>query len=157
MIGKIKQNQPMCRIMSKLLIALVLLIFVSAAQAQYKCVVNGKTVYADEPCAANAKSVGELQDHVTEDQQNQRLRLSIKERRERNQIEVREEAEFRARQRAQTAEDAAESRRKIIEMDIRRQRCDAVLRQRVFVQDERELRRWTEERDKECKKPYDGT
>lgn len=75
-------------------------IWPAVAQAQYKCVVGGKTVYADAPCAPNAKHVGALEDRLTDDQQIQRLEQSIKERRERNRIDGRQNAEFDAQQRA---------------------------------------------------------
>lgn len=58
------------------------------AQAQYKCLENGKTVYADQPCSRNAQSVRQLQDNLTAEQQIERLELSIKQRQERNSLEA---------------------------------------------------------------------
>lgn len=51
----------------------------SPALAQYKCTINGKVVYADAPCARDAKPVGALQDSVSKDQEIQRLRQSLSE------------------------------------------------------------------------------
>lgn len=84
----------------RVLFALIFSLLATAAQAQYKCVTNGVTAYSDVPCSAKAKYVGALEDQTTESQQEQRLRQSIKERRERNRIETAQEAEFQAGQRA---------------------------------------------------------
>lgn len=84
----------------RILFALIFGFVATAAQAQYKCVTNGVAAYSDVPCSAKAKYVGALEDHTTEAQQVQRLRQSIKERGERNRIEMVQDAEFRATQRA---------------------------------------------------------
>lgn len=81
----------------KTLIAVLLIALSWPASAQYKCTINGKSVYSDEPCAHNAQYVARPHDRVTTDQQVQRLQQSIKERRQRNQIERREAVEFAER------------------------------------------------------------
>ena len=67
------------------LVALLLSVEVSA-QA-YKCVVNGKSVYSDVPCAIDARNVGAMQDRVTVDQQIDRARANSKEKHQLNNIE----------------------------------------------------------------------
>lgn len=49
----------------RLVVVFAALLFSTAAQAQYKCTVNGKTAYSDVPCAANARYVGALEDNVS--------------------------------------------------------------------------------------------
>lgn len=56
--------------------------------AQYKCVINGKTVYADAPCAADAKHVGALEDRVSRESQLDRERINNKESRHLGSIET---------------------------------------------------------------------
>ena len=100
-------------VMFLLTLALALALFPMAAQAQYKCTINGKTVYADAPCARDARPVGELQDSVSKDQEIQRLKQSLKEQRQRNAIDGRQAADQAALQRAtdaQIANEAAQAR-----------------------------------------------
>jgi hypothetical protein len=56
--------------MGRLSIAAAVLLFasVNAGAEVYKCTVNGKSVYSDTPCAANAQYVGSGADAVTERQ-----------------------------------------------------------------------------------------
>lgn len=145
----------------------------SPALAQYKCEINGKTVYADEPCAADAKRVGAPEDQVSVEQQEQRQELNLKERQQRDQIEAKENAEFEARQRAATKEvkkQAAEAERLRQEQEgVRLQRCADleryitwnernIVRYKEFGwvlqwdQQEQELRRNQKEYDEKCQK-----
>lgn len=95
-------------------VVLILSLAAATAQAQtYKCVVGGKTVYADVPCAPDARNVGAMQDSLSEDQRIQRLQQSIKERRQRNSIEGQQNAEYEHRDRMlaqQAANEAAQAR-----------------------------------------------
>lgn len=138
------------------------------AMAQYKCVVNGKTVYADAPCAANAKHVGELQDQVSKQAEIDRLRQSLSERQQRNRIEARDEAVYNAQQRAllqQVANEAAQAR---ADDSAKRRRCanlqsdidynrQGVARyqdfgwQRQLTEQEQQLKRNREAYDRECR------
>lgn len=106
------------------LLSVGVFLFAGSVEAQvYKCVVNGKSVYSDVPCAANARYVGEMHDHVSEDQQVQRLEQSIKERRQRNTIEGRESVEAASRQRAAAAQMAADASQARAAEANRRSRC----------------------------------
>jgi len=51
----------------------------TGALAQYKCAIAGKTVYADAPCARDAKPVGELQDSVSAQQRRERAQVAARE------------------------------------------------------------------------------
>lgn len=149
-------------------LALALTFCPLAAQAQYKCVINGKTVYADAPCARDAKPVGELQDSVSKDQEIQRLKQSLKEQRQRNAIDGRQEADHQALQRATDAQianeaaqaRAAESARKTrcagLERDIQRNQRTIALGQdvgwqRTITQNENELKQRRDAYDRECR------
>ncbi len=149
-------------------LALALTLCSTAAQAQYKCTINGKTVYADAPCARDAKPVGELQDSVSKDQEIQRLKQSLKEQRQRNAIDGRQEADHQALQRATDAQIAneaaqarvAESARKMrcagLERDIQRNQRTIALGQdvgwqRTITQNENELKQRRDAYDRECR------
>lgn len=138
------------------------------ACAQYKCVVNGKTVYADAPCAANAKHVGELQDRLTEEQQVQRLQQSIKERKERNRIEGQQDAAFESQQRSMQRQASAEQSQARADESIKHRRCAGLQRdmdynkqgvaryqdfgwQRSLTEQENQLKRNREAYDRECR------
>lgn len=95
--------------MKTLFIAACLLAATNATAQAYKCVINGKAVYADAPCAANARNVGALEDQLSQERQVQRLQQSIKERRQRNSIESSQEADFQARQRVMVSQANAEA------------------------------------------------
>lgn len=142
----------------KALLAIALAMFAISAQAQYRCTVNGQRVYSDQPCAVNAEHVGKMQDRVTADQQVQRLRQSIKERRQRNAIEARDDAEFAEQKARQAEQEAAQQQRAANANRDKKYRCDdlrrritnnerAVARYRDFqwqqqlTQQENELRR----------------
>ena len=43
---------------------LLALLIPSVAIAQYKCTISGKIQYSDQPCSANARYVGALEDSV---------------------------------------------------------------------------------------------
>jgi hypothetical protein len=151
--------------MKLILVALAMSAAALPCMAQYKCVVGGKTVYADQPCAADARHVGELQDQLTNEQRIQRLEQSIKERRERNVIEGREAAVEEEKQRAAQRYIAAEEE----QARAKRQRCDALARevrsnqrsvafyqdlamQRSLTQRERELKANVETYERECRR-----
>lgn len=138
------------------------------AWAQYKCVVNGKTVYADAPCAPNAKHVGELQDQLSEEQQVQRLQQSIKERKERNRIEGQQDAAFESQQRAASRHVSAEQAQARVDESNRQRRCAGLQRdmdynkqgvaryqdfgwQRSLTEQENQLKRNREAYDRECR------
>lgn len=65
--------------MRKTLLALGLLVSLSA-HAQYRCQSNGKSVYSDLPCAADAKNVTALEDKVDRQARYERLRQNGKDR-----------------------------------------------------------------------------
>lgn len=138
------------------------------ALAQYKCTINGKTVYADAPCARDAKPVGALQDSVSKDQEIQRLRQSLSEKRQRDALEGRQDAAIEARDRntdrfvaneQAMARDAAAARQRRcarLESDIKEnQRGVARYQdfgwQRSLTQRENELKANREAYDRECR------
>jgi hypothetical protein len=139
-----------------------------ASSAQYKCTINGKTVYADAPCARDAKPVGELQDSVSKDQQIQRLKQSLKEEQHLGAIERQHGAEVQARERtadrfvaneqaqARAADAAKRQRCANLEYDIKEnQRGVARYQdfgwQRSLTQRENELKANRESYDRECR------
>ena len=72
----------------KMFLGGVALLFSVAANAQYKCVVNGKSVYADQPCAINAQSVAAPQDRVTTSQRMQAEEVRRREAAMKRSIEI---------------------------------------------------------------------
>lgn len=139
-----------------------------AALAQYKCVVGGKTVYADEPCAANARHVGALEDRVDSRAQAEAEVLRRKEALQRGRIEGRENAEFQGQQRAAQRYVAGEQQAAADAEDARRRRCAQLERdmkwnqrgvaryqdfgwQRSLTQQEQELKRNQEAHSRECR------
>ncbi len=102
---------------------LMFMALAGGVQAQYKCVINGKTVYADAPCAHDAKSVRALQDTLNEEQQIDRLNQSIKERRQRNAIEGGHAADYQAQQRAVNKQVATEAAQAQASEAARKRRC----------------------------------
>jgi hypothetical protein len=152
----------------KTIIAMMLAVVTLPVAAQYKCLINGKTVYADAPCASNAKPVGELQDSVSKDQEIQRLKQSLKEQRQRNAIEGKQDRDYQNLQRAtatQNANEAAQARaneaarqRKCanLEYDMRQNQRNVALGQdvgwqRTITQHENELKRNRDAYDRECR------
>ena len=152
----------------KSLLFMALVAFASGAQAQYKCTVNGKPIYSDEPCARDAQHVGKPYDRVTKDQQIQRLQQSIKERKERNRIERREAIEDAAREEVALARRAEAQRKAEIAAADRKRRCEQLQRdlkwnersaaryqdfgwQRSLTQQEIEAKRNREAMDRECR------
>jgi hypothetical protein len=136
--------------------------------AQYKCVINGKTVYADAPCARDAQPVGALQDNVSSDQQLQRLKQSLKEERQRSAIERQQGSEVRARERSVERFTANEQAQAQANEAARRQRCanlESSMRynqrsvalaqdvgwQRTLTQHENELKQRRESYDRDCR------
>lgn len=94
------------------------------ASQTYKCTVGGKTIYADAPCAANAKSVGALEDRVSRQQQLERQAVIRSERGQLGGIEADSAAEKRDRARVA---DALASRDRA-EANIKASRCAAAQR-----------------------------
>lgn len=152
----------------KLIFAVFLASTATGALAQYKCTINGKTVYADAPCARDAKPVGELQDRVSADQQIQRLKQSLAESQQRNAIESGQNAGVQARERATERFVANEQAQARANEAARRQRCAnleydikenqrGVARyqdfgwQRSLTQRENELKANREAYDRECR------
>lgn len=150
------------------LIPIILAIVPAVACAQYKCTTNGKTTYSDVPCAHNAKHVGELQDNLTSDQQIQRLQQSLKEQRQANSIDAKNDAyrrnherqanDIAAREAAQAnAQESARQRRCAnLDYDIKNnQRGVARYQdfgwQRSLTQQENELKRNRESYDRDCR------
>jgi len=140
----------------------------SPALAQYKCVINGKAVYADAPCARDAKPVGALQDNVSQEQEIQRLRQSLSEKKQRDALEGRQGSEMQARERsverftaneqaqAQAAAAAKQRRCANLEYDIKdNQRGVARYQdfgwQRSLTQRENELKANREAYDRDCR------
>lgn len=152
----------------KTLIAAFLFVLPIAASAQYKCTVNGKAVYSDEPCARDAQHVGKPHDRLTTDQQVQRLQQSIKERQQRNRIERREAMEEAAlAEIKQERKEEAKQKAEIAARD-RKRRCEQLERdlkwnersvaryqdygwQRSLTQQEIEAKRNREAYEKECR------
>lgn len=98
---------------------------INPADAQtYRCKVGAKTVYADTPCAANAQRADAMQDNLTEQQVIDRLKLSIKERRERNQVEGQQAATIAQQQQAAALENARAERAE----NTRKAKCAAMAR-----------------------------
>jgi hypothetical protein len=135
-----------------------------AALAQYKCVVGGKTVYADEPCATNAKHVGALEDRVDSRAQADAELLRRKEAMQRNRIEggeLRQEiTNQRAAQQYMAAEEqAARAKRQrcaALERDMKGNQRDAAFyqdlsMQRSLTRQEQELKRNQEMYWRECR------
>ncbi|RIX47481.1 MAG: DUF4124 domain-containing protein [Rhodocyclales bacterium GT-UBC] len=84
--------------MMKYSMAIVLALLLSTpglSFAQYKCVVNGKTVYADVPCAADAKHVGALEDYISRESRLDRARVVNRERNHLGAIESENDADRR--------------------------------------------------------------
>ena len=140
----------------------------SPALAQYKCTINGKVVYADAPCARDAKPVGALQDSVSKDQEIQRLRQSLSEKRQRDALEGRQSSEIQTRERnnerfaaneqamARDAAAAKQRRCANLEYDIKEnQRGVARYQdfgwQRSLTQRENELKANREAHDRDCR------
>jgi hypothetical protein len=139
-----------------------------AALAQYKCVVGGKTVYADEPCATNAKHVGALEDRVDSRAQADAELLRRKEAMQRGRIDRQENAEFQGQQRAAQRYVANEQQAAADAERARRQRCAQLERdmklnqrgvaryqdfgwQRSLTNEEQELKRNQEAHSRECR------
>lgn len=148
----------------KPIVIVAALLFATAAQAQYKCTVNGKAVYSDAPCAADARYVGRMEDSVSSERRIQRLEQSIKERRERNEIEHDEHAAMRAGQRAMAEEARAEAaaraaqQRRCNELarNVQRNRGDVAFysdlgMQRSLTHHETAARRQQESWERECR------
>jgi len=153
--------------MKSILIGLAILAS-STAHAQYKCTINGKTTYSDVPCAPNAKNVGELQDNLTSDQQIQRLQQSLKEQKQINSIDAKNDSyrrnyerqanDITSREAAQaSAQESARQRRcASLDYDIKNnQRGVARYQdfgwQRSLTQQENELKRNRESYDRDCR------
>ena len=99
------------------------------ALAQYKCVINGKTVYADAPCAPDARHVGRLEDRVSAEQHRDRQILTARQKAERDRIETREERQLRADQEALADQRQRQAKRAADEKRERAYRCDSARRE----------------------------
>lgn len=66
----------------KRLIVIVLFLLPLLAHAQYKCTINGKSVYSDQPCARDARHVGVAHDRVPEQRVEEARRRADAEQRE---------------------------------------------------------------------------
>lgn len=109
---------------TRLAIGLAMVVAAPLAAAQYKCQVNGKTVYADAPCAPNAKHVGALEDRLTEEQKMERRQVTN---RERNQLgEIKADAEADRRQHSRMADQVASQDR--MAASIKASRCSSAQR-----------------------------
>ena len=104
--------------MRQLAIALLLLPIVAGAQT-YKCLLDGKTVFADSPCAPDARPVGGAQDQVDPQARQDAEALRRKEAAQREVIESREAGE-EARQRQAAKQYLAEEA--VVDQEARR-RC----------------------------------
>lgn len=109
---------------SRLVIGAAMVLAAPLAVAQYKCQVNGKTIYADAPCAPNAKHVGALEDRLTEEQKMERRQVTS---RERNQLgEIKTDTEVDRRQHSRMAEQVAAQDRMVA--GIKASRCASAQR-----------------------------
>lgn len=93
----------------KAIVLLFALLISAGAQAQYKCVIKGQSVYSDHPCSRDAPHLGKAQDSVTDDERAQAENIRAKERAWRNSIEAREAEEAAARRRV-AIQQSAETR-----------------------------------------------
>lgn len=76
-------------------VPIVLFFVAAAAHAQYKCTINGKTAYSDQPCTGSGGYVGKMEDSVST---RARMDAEVLRRREaiqRGNIERRDAAQFR--------------------------------------------------------------
>lgn len=106
------------------------------ADAQYKCVIKGSTVYSDTPCSHDAASVRAPQDNVTEEQYLRKRIQNIRDSQRKAAIERGEaqQDEINAAQaaaRRETADQAARSKQR---------RCDDL--QRQIASNKRDLARY---------------
>lgn len=146
------------------IIAIALVFVSTAAQAQYRCTINGQRVYSDQPCAVNAEHVGKMQDRLTDDQRRQRAQQSAKEMREGRIVDAKRNAEYAERdakwQQKMAAEAAADRDRKERCADLQRQltndrRAVALYQdagfQKSLTEREAERRANQERYDRECR------
>jgi hypothetical protein len=112
------------------------MIYSASAMAQYKCSINGSTVYSDTPCAANAKSVRAPQDSVTEEQYLRKRIQTLQDERRKAHIERREayDDEINAAQSAQRKQAQAQA------SDDKKRRCADL--QREIASGKRALARY---------------
>jgi len=145
-----------------------LLIVPTTAFAQYKCTINGKTQYSDQPCAANARYVGALEDSVSERARIDAELLRRKDKVQRNNIDRRDDQAFQSQQRALEQQVAAEQAHQAAAERDRARRCSnlsnemkwnqrGVARyqdfgwQRSLTQEEQDLKRNREAYERECR------
>lgn len=94
----------------KAVVLLLVAALATPALAQYKCVINGKTVYADAPCARDAQPVGAMQDSVAQRNEIEALRRSLSDQQKLQRLEQGKSAE-QARFDSQAASIAEADRR----------------------------------------------
>ncbi len=112
------------------LFLVALLLSVEASAQAYKCVVNGKSVYSDVPCSANARNVSAMHDYVPAEQQLDRARVNSRERRQLGAVETEKAIDNLQHQRMANrvgAEDAAIARQKAT-------RCSSAQRQQKWAE-----------------------
>jgi hypothetical protein len=145
------------------LLLLLIMLIPTVATAQFKCTISGKIQYSDQPCAANSRYVGALEDNVSERARIEAEVLRRHQKVQRNDIERREDENFRAQQRAierqaaaeASAEQARRSRCSNLENDMK-QNQRSVARYQEFgwksslSQQENELKHNRETYDREC-------
>lgn len=122
----------------KTLILILVASIATPAFAQYKCVVNGKTVYSDAPCAANSKYVGALEDNVSQSARQDAELLRRKQAFERSQIDRDQEMAMRQGQQTlarQAAADDAQARAKAARCAEHRQEMASNKRAQARYQD----------------------
>lgn len=122
-------------VISRFIVLQIMLTMCATATAQaYKCTIKGQVVYADAPCAVNAKNVGALEDRVSSEQQLERLQQSTKERRQRNAIEAREEADYQAQRQVLAARAAQEAAQAATAERAKANRCSDAQREMRYNQ-----------------------
>lgn len=106
------------------------------AAAQYKCNINGGTVYSDTPCAANAKNVRAPHDSVTQEQYLRKQIQNLQDQRRKAQIEQREAIEDEI----SAIEDAQRKQAKLQAARDKKRECDELKRQ--MASNKRDLARY---------------
>ena len=115
--------------MNKYKSILVLLLLSFNAQAQvYKCVVNGKTIFAERPCAANAKMIDTSGATVSTERHQQAQEVVKRERLLSEKTDLENRIDERARQRDQAALNSAKEAKKA--------RCDRLVQTAKNAKDE---------------------
>lgn len=122
-----------------LLVAAVLSMATGAANAEtYKCSQNGKTVYADQPCATNAARVDYGADRVTTDQRRQAEIVHLRNQVSALQSDLEESRSKQiAREQSQALTQAIDQKK-----DAKEQRCKQLLATAKAAKDEAAMYRY---------------